>query len=263
MSHDVRDQAASAPAAQPNPIQPNPIQPNQPKRFDPKQHLIDLKGKDYLPVAARLVWLNEECTAQHWAFSIETEFLALEEKRAIARAIITITNCIDGSLVKRAYGTKAQRVEQFKDFLEKAETGAIGRALAILGFGTQFDDELDETNSQSGEPRVVDTPQPKRNARTSPARTNTSKPESDRFSEAQIKRTYAIAAKLFNLTGNDLDARVIEAAQKILADSLSEEDHKNLEGFGLESLHWRNGKKVMEKLEEQAVKRGVWERGSK
>jgi len=41
----------------------------------------------------------------------------------------------------------------FADFREKAETGAIGRALALIGYGTQFcADELDEGA------RIVDSP---------------------------------------------------------------------------------------------------------
>ncbi|HEU5374410.1 MAG TPA: hypothetical protein VFV38_03140 [Ktedonobacteraceae bacterium] len=37
-----------------------------------------------------------------------------------------------------AMGTKSEKAASFGDFIEKAETGAIGRALAALGYGTQF-----------------------------------------------------------------------------------------------------------------------------
>ncbi len=40
----------------------------------------------------------------------------------------------------------------FSDYIEKAETGAIGRALAALGYGTQFAPEFNE------EHRIVDSP---------------------------------------------------------------------------------------------------------
>ena len=50
-------------------------------------------------------------------------------------------------------GTKSERAASFPDFIEKAETGAIGRALASLGYGTQFTgDELNEAH------RIVDAP---------------------------------------------------------------------------------------------------------
>jgi hypothetical protein len=58
-------------------------------------------------------------------------------------------------------GTKSEKAASFPDFIEKAETGAIGRALAALGFGTQFAPELDEQH------RIVDSPV----ARTSSAGT--------------------------------------------------------------------------------------------
>jgi hypothetical protein len=41
----------------------------------------------------------------------------------------------------------------FPEFMEKAETGALGRALALIGYGTQFcADDLDEGD------RIVDSP---------------------------------------------------------------------------------------------------------
>src|SRR2546422_8919831 len=49
-------------------------------------------------------------------------------------------------------GTKSEKAASFPDFIEKAETGAIGRALAALGYGTQFAPELNE------EHRIVDAP---------------------------------------------------------------------------------------------------------
>jgi hypothetical protein len=51
-----------------------------------------------------------------------------------------------------ATGTKAESRNGFTDYLEKAETGAIGRALALCGYGTQFAPELEEAE------RIVDSP---------------------------------------------------------------------------------------------------------
>ncbi|GCE19242.1 hypothetical protein [Dictyobacter kobayashii] len=52
-----------------------------------------------------------------------------------------------------ATGTKSEKAASFGDFIEKAETGAIGRALAALGYGTQFTgDEWEEAH------RIVDSP---------------------------------------------------------------------------------------------------------
>lgn len=96
--------------------------------------LIDLKGKPYLQVAHRLVWFREE----HPGWGIETQVVEHDTTHAVVRA--TIRN---GDTVI-ANGTKSETKIGFADYLEKAETGAIGRALALCGFGTQFAPELDE-----------------------------------------------------------------------------------------------------------------------
>jgi hypothetical protein len=106
--------------------------------------LLNLKGKDYLEVKFRLVWFREE----HPEWSIETEFLTIDERSACARAVIKDEN---GRIIATSH--KSESAGNFPDFMEKAETGAIGRALALIGFGTQFcADELDEGD------RIVDAP---------------------------------------------------------------------------------------------------------
>lgn len=105
--------------------------------------VMSLKGKDYLQVAHRLVWFREE--REEW--TIETSFLELNENFAIAKAIIS-----DQTGRVKATAHKREDQKHFADYMEKAETGAIGRALALVGFGTQFAPELDE------EDRVVDSP---------------------------------------------------------------------------------------------------------
>jgi hypothetical protein len=108
--------------------------------------LLDLRGKDYLQVQWRLVWFLEE----HSDWTVETEFLQLTDKFAIAKATIKDPT---GRVVRTAH--KQESKQGFQDFLEKAETGAIGRALALCGYGTQFAQELEE-----GE-RLADSPVPK------------------------------------------------------------------------------------------------------
>ncbi len=106
--------------------------------------LLNLRGKEYLEVKYRLVWFREE----HPDWSIETEFVSVTDKSATARATIRDTQ---GRILSVSH--KFENERGFPDFLEKAETGAIGRALALVGYGTQFcADELDEGN------RIVDSP---------------------------------------------------------------------------------------------------------
>jgi len=149
----------------------------QPLNFNPSEHLIQIKSKqgnaDYLPVQWRLVWfrglcptgtidteelevdLDRECEAEVYAWNQDTRRSEKTLRRAAGyarfRAVVT-----DGK-GGRATATKTERAVDFPDFVEKAETGAVGRALAMLGYGTQFiGDDLNE------EHRIVDAPVEKR-----------------------------------------------------------------------------------------------------
>lgn len=98
--------------------------------------LLNLKGKQYLEVKYRLVWFREE----HPDWSIETELLSVTDTAAHARAVVRDEN---GRVMATSH--KFESVHGFPDYLEKAETGAIGRALALVGYGTQFcADDLDD-----------------------------------------------------------------------------------------------------------------------
>ena len=116
--------------------------------FDAKKHLIKVQGgKEYLPVAPRLVWFRQE----HPDWGIETRPVEIDIEKGYAIFEAFVYNA-EGKLM--AKGTKMETSRGFADFVEKAETGSIGRALAVCGFGTQFAPELDE-----GE-RIVDSPLP-------------------------------------------------------------------------------------------------------
>jgi hypothetical protein len=119
--------------------------------FNPNDHLISLKGKSYLEVKYRLVWFRDE--NPDWGISTDIVKLDMEAKYAIVKATIT-----DPTGRVLAMGTKMEDIKGFGDFLEKAETGAIGRALGILGYGTQFAPEFDEVVQGAENPRIVDSP---------------------------------------------------------------------------------------------------------
>ncbi|MDH7482485.1 MAG: hypothetical protein QHH26_11020 [Armatimonadota bacterium] len=116
--------------------------------FDVKKHLIKVQGgKEYLPVASRLVWFRQE----HPDWGIETRPVAIDVDKGYAIFEALVYNA-EGRLM--AKGTKMETSNGFSDYVEKAETGSIGRALAVCGFGTQFAPELDEGQ------RIVDSPLP-------------------------------------------------------------------------------------------------------
>jgi len=116
--------------------------------FNPNEHMMKLKGKDYLQVAWRLVWFRDVDDGHGHDYGINTELLEHGEDWAVFKCTITDER---GKVISTGHGSESKK--DFGDYLEKAETKAVGRALAMLGFGTQFAaDELDE-----GE-RIVDSP---------------------------------------------------------------------------------------------------------
>lgn len=110
--------------------------------------LLNLKGKDYLQVAWRIVWFREE----HPLGRIDTTLVESTDKFVIFSASISIPDPTSGDYIKLADSVKREDFAHFADANEKAQTGAIGRALALCGFGTQHAPDLDE------EDRVVDSP---------------------------------------------------------------------------------------------------------
>ena len=102
------------------------------KKFNPQDHLMDMRGKAYLEVKWRIVWFREE----HPKGNIKTEIVSFDPP--VMKAPIFDG---DGSELGSGHGTpKTNGVAKFRPF-EGAETAAIGRALATAGFGTQFTGE--------------------------------------------------------------------------------------------------------------------------
>ena len=82
-------------------------------KFNPKEHMIDLKGKQYLPVAWRLVWFQQEHS--DWGITTEMMHFDPEAKYAIFRATVCDA---DGVPKASAYGSESAK--DFSDYLEKA-----------------------------------------------------------------------------------------------------------------------------------------------
>jgi len=144
----------------------------RPRTFNPSEHVIQIKNRggaaDYLPVQWRLVWFREQCPngtidteevevdldreAEEEAYAWNSETRRSEKIVKRARGYARFRAVVTDGKGGRATGTKSEIAASFPDFIEKAETGAIGRALAALGYGTQFAPELNE------EHRIVDAP---------------------------------------------------------------------------------------------------------
>jgi hypothetical protein len=112
--------------------------------FNPQEHLIKLPKRvkdpetgqwvirhdDYLEVKWRLCWFRD----RYPHGIIETEELCVDLDRGYARYKARVTDGEGGSATGHGTETKAD----FADYCERAETRALGRALAALGIGTQF-----------------------------------------------------------------------------------------------------------------------------
>ena len=98
---------------------------------------------DYLPVAARIAWFRKD----HPYWSIITKVEKWGDKAVVMKAII---KDMQGVIIATA--RKKETEIGFPDYIEKAETGAIGRALAMCGYGTLQAPEFDEQD------RLADAP---------------------------------------------------------------------------------------------------------
>ena len=104
--------------------------------FDPNQFISKVKGQDYLEVKHRIAWLRREFPEA----VITTELVSHADGRAIMRASVVLPS--GGS----ATGWGSETAAAFENYIEKAETKSIGRALTALGYGTpgSIDHEDDE-----------------------------------------------------------------------------------------------------------------------
>ncbi len=105
---------------------------------------FDLPPKPYVNVPTRIVWFREE----HPNYTIRSEIINMGTDSVIMKAQI-----LDETGRLLSEGIKYEDKAGFFDYLEKCESSAIGRALAFLGYGTQYALELEE-----GEDRLADAP---------------------------------------------------------------------------------------------------------
>lgn len=136
--------------------------------FNPENHIIMLPSRGgstkYLEVPYRVQWFRDE----HPGGRIMNELVDIKNGLYIVRATVYDGA---GNMLSSCYGTA--REGSNKNWsgreLEKAETAAIGRALAIAGYGTQFTgSDLDDSDNLSDTP-IRTQPQRQSEPRTRPA----------------------------------------------------------------------------------------------
>ncbi|MGH2515517.1 MAG: hypothetical protein ACRDHP_07660 [Ktedonobacterales bacterium] len=137
--------------------------------FDPNQHLMNLKGRDYLNVQNRLLWFIRDQRALIVAglakvpYVVQSDLVEMDRDAGWAHFKTFVRDVLGNEATM--YGSESAK--DFGDFAEKASTKSLGRALLALGYGTAFAPEMDE-----GE-RVVDAPTDRRQAAPRPHPANT------------------------------------------------------------------------------------------
>lgn len=132
--------------------------------FSPTDHLMQLERFDkrtqrkvtteYLNVQNRLIWFirdQRELIASGLAkmpYIIQTDLVESDRAEGWAQFKTYVRDVLGNEATM--YGSESSR--DFPDYIEKASTKSLGRALLLLGYGTAFVAELDE-----GE-RIVDAP---------------------------------------------------------------------------------------------------------
>src|SRR5690348_11578329 len=122
--------------------------------FDPNDHLMQLKGRDYLNVQSRLLWFIRDQRALIVAglatmpYIVRSELVEQDREAGWAHFKTYVRDVLGNETTM--YGSESAK--DFGDYAEKASTKSLGRALLALGYGTAFAPEMDE-----GE-RVVDSP---------------------------------------------------------------------------------------------------------
>lgn len=173
--------------------------------FDPKPHIrkvqyADRSGnkitKEILDTGPRLAWFRSEHPIDE-AWSIVTECLRLDDAGAQYRAEI-----VDPKGKVIASGHRLVLSASFKNFNEKAETQAIGRALAAAGYGTLQALEPGDDDGDEEEPSAMpDTPQPTETEKKVPW-------------PAQGKRLKATAGEIMTEANAQLEAMGLPAHYK-------------------------------------------------
>jgi hypothetical protein len=163
------------------------------KPFDASRYLRKLNGKDYLDVRWRLLWLRSE----HPEAAVLTELVKHESGLALFRARVSLR---EGG---EATGWGSETASDVPEYIEAAETKALGRALAVLGYGTQFCDDFDTLPEAS-----TAQPAPVAHAPVASPTASGRSPEA-RATAPQVKAIYSIGRGRRGLSEAEVEQRCL------------------------------------------------------
>lgn len=115
------------------------------RRKNPKTNEWETDFADYLEVKWRMVWYRQE-NRENTKTVVRDKIIDTKNRFAYFELEVTDSK---GNV---EIGVGSETGDDFGDYIEKAYTKAYGRALAALGYGTQFAPELEEGDD------VVDSP---------------------------------------------------------------------------------------------------------
>ena len=141
------------------------------RRRNPRTNTWETQFADYLEVKWRMVWFRENNKEN-------TQTIVLDKLIDIHNRFAYFELQVRDSKGNTEVGVGSETGEDFHDYIEKAYTKAYGRALASLGYGTQFAPELEE-----GE-RIADAP------------VNRTSEQNENITDAQRRAIYAIYSSL-------------------------------------------------------------------
>lgn len=111
-------------------------------QFNWKKYVIRVQGgREYLTAAARLRWFRDE----HPDWSINTDILSIDTSGVLMKATVS-----DASGFPIATGIKqVNKTKDAENYISKAETGAVNRAITFCGYGLPDEDEMSEDLSMA------------------------------------------------------------------------------------------------------------------
>ncbi|NMB32739.1 MAG: hypothetical protein GX992_00645 [Clostridium sp.] len=115
------------------------------RRRNPRTNTWETQYADYLEIKWRMVWFRQENKEN-------TQTIVLDKTINPNDRFAYFELQVSDSKGNTEVGVGSETGDDFHDYIEKAYTKAYGRALAALGYGTQFAPELEE-----GE-RIADSP---------------------------------------------------------------------------------------------------------
>ncbi len=163
--------------------------------FDASKYIAQVDGREYLEVKWRLLWLRTE----HPDAVINTELVNYDREIAVFKAQVKLP---DGG---EATGWGTVTFNDFDEYVEAAETKALGRALAALGYGTQFCKDYEVVDKEAERGMIVDSPVARPNNNPRSFSSNKALQEGRGATEAQVKAILAIGRAQYNWNELEMD----------------------------------------------------------